>query len=164
MQQAELQLAVPYVVGLPIQVGDGGEFPQLELTLEELGVRPEQVRERLIRLESQRTRVRTPRGRLKERVRSVAEVRLSIRDPANGTAQEICYSTESQTDRRIFRTCIELRPWLSRPQVDKLMEPGDAALEEVTPVDVELIVHAESESRPKWQETEETSLPLSLLL
>ncbi|XP_038644662.1 uncharacterized protein si:ch211-196f5.2 [Scyliorhinus canicula] len=144
VQRAELQVPVPYVLALPIQLWEGGEIPRTELALEGLGIRPEEVRERLVRLESQRTRVRTAQGRLKERVLWAAEVSLQVRDPRTGGTQEIRCGSEGRPDRSFFRTRVELRPWISRTQVDWLTEADGAA--EGPPVGVELIVQTASDS------------------
>ncbi|XP_041036846.1 uncharacterized protein si:ch211-196f5.2 [Carcharodon carcharias] len=153
-QRADLQLpAAPWPLALPVQALEGGDP---DPALEGLGVWPEEeVRERLVRLESQRTRVRTPRGRLKERLCWSAEVRLRVGDPRAGGGREIRYGSEGRPDSGFFRTRVELRPWTSGTQVDRPQGADDAVVEEVEPAAAETLVDAETEPQPKWRETEQ---------
>ncbi|XP_078393732.1 uncharacterized protein LOC144677537 [Cetorhinus maximus] len=153
-QRAELQVpAAPWPLALPVRALEGGE---LDPALEGLGVWPEEeVRERLVRLESQRTWVRTPRGRLKERLRWSAEVRLRVGDPGAGGGREIRYGSEGQPNSGFFRTRVELRPWTGGTQVDRPQGADEAVAEEVEPAAAETLADAETEPQPKWRETEE---------
>lgn len=69
------------------------------------------VKERVVWVDTKRTRVRSKSGKLKEKEVSVLEVRVKALLPGQTKFQEVLYSTESHTDRSYCRSGIAFVPW-----------------------------------------------------
>ncbi|XP_064187296.1 uncharacterized protein si:ch211-196f5.2 [Anguilla rostrata] len=143
MLRSELQWEVPMWVSLPTEILNPElVFPFLDTTLAQLGIEKSAVKERVVWVDSKRTRVRKKSGKLKEKEVVVLEVRVKAQQPGNPQTQEILYSTESHTDRSYCRSSVAVQPWkLTQPENDN--QP------------VELIFAMDIEVQPKWKKTEE---------
>ncbi|XP_061094981.1 uncharacterized protein si:ch211-196f5.2 [Conger conger] len=143
MLRSELQWEVPMCVCLPIEILNHELIiPFLDTTLADLGIEKSAVKERVVWVDSTRTRVRKKSGKLKEKEVVVLEVRVKAQQPGNPQTQEILYSTESHTDRSYCRSAVAVQPWRqTEPEND--YQP------------VELTFAMDIELQPKWRKTEE---------
>lgn len=69
------------------------------------------VRERVVLVDTKRTRVKSRSGKLKEKEVSVLEIRVKAQLPGQNKCKEVLYSTESHTDRLFCRSGITFQPW-----------------------------------------------------
>lgn len=70
------------------------------------------VKERVVWVDTKRTRVKGKSGKLKkEKEVTVLEVRVKAQHPGERQSQEILYSTESHTDRSFCRSGVDILPW-----------------------------------------------------
>ncbi|XP_036378673.1 uncharacterized protein si:ch211-196f5.2 [Megalops cyprinoides] len=143
MVRAELQLEVPMCVSLPIEILSPEQaFPFLDTTLADLGIEHSAVKERVVWVDTKRTRVRNKSGKLKEKEVIVLEVRVKAQQPGEPETQEVLYSTETHTDRSYCCSSVAVLPWKhTHPEIDS--QP------------VEITVALDTEVQPKWQKTEE---------
>ncbi|XP_059380444.1 uncharacterized protein si:ch211-196f5.2 [Carassius carassius] len=146
MVRAELDWTVPMCVHLPIEVLSPDQaFPFLNTTLADLGIEESAVKERVVWVDTKRTRVKGKSGKLKEKEVTVLEVRVKAQHPGERQCQEVLYSTESHTDRSFCRSGVDIIPW-------RHTQPAE---NELQPVEMTLAVDTLSETKSKWQKTEE---------
>ncbi|KAI7792857.1 uncharacterized protein si:ch211-196f5.2 [Triplophysa rosa] len=146
MVRAELEWSVPMCVPLPIEVLNHDQaFPFLNTTLADLGIEESAVKERVVWVDTKHTRVKGRTGKLKEKEVTVLEVRVKAQHPGEPQSREVIYSTESHTDRSFCRSGVDVLPW-------RHTQPAE---NEHQPVEMILAVDTLSESKPKWQKTEE---------
>ncbi|XP_043082726.1 uncharacterized protein si:ch211-196f5.2 [Puntigrus tetrazona] len=146
MVRAELDWTVPMCVHLPIEVLNPDQaFPFLNTTLADLGIEESAVKERVVWVDTKRTRVKGKSGKLKEKEVTVLEVRVKAQHPGERQCQEVLYSTESHTDRSFCRSGVDISPW-------RHTQP---AQNELQPVEMTLALDAVSESKSKWQKAQE---------
>ncbi|XP_053477360.1 uncharacterized protein si:ch211-196f5.2 [Ictalurus furcatus] len=108
----EIEKEIPMRVSLPIEVMSPDQaFPFLNTTLADLGIDESAVKERVVWVDTKRTKVRSRSGKLKEKEVSVLEVRVKAQLPGQAKCQEVLYSTESHTDRSYCRSGIIFQPW-----------------------------------------------------
>ncbi len=69
------------------------------------------VKERVVWVDTKRTRVKGKSGKLKEKEVTVLEVRVKAQHPGERQCQEVLYSTESSTDRSFCRSGVDIIPW-----------------------------------------------------
>ncbi|XP_067234293.1 uncharacterized protein si:ch211-196f5.2 [Chanodichthys erythropterus] len=145
--RAELDWTVPMCVHLPIEILSLDQaFPFLNTTLADLGIEESAVKERVVWVDTKRTRVKGKSGKLKkEKEVTVLEVRVKAQHPGERQSQEILYSTESHTDRSFCRSGVDILPW-------RHTQPAE---NELQPVEMTLALDTVSESKSKWQKTEE---------
>ncbi|KAJ8374896.1 hypothetical protein SKAU_G00054760 [Synaphobranchus kaupii] len=143
MLRSELQWEVPMCVPLPIEILNPElVFSFLDTTLANLGIEKSAVKERVLWVDSKRTRVRKKSGKLKEKEVIVLEVRVKAQQPGEPQTQEILYSTESHTDRSYCRSSVAVLPW-KQTQPENDHQP------------VELTLALDIELQPEWKKTEE---------
>ncbi|KAK3551814.1 hypothetical protein QTP70_027240 [Hemibagrus guttatus] len=112
MIRSEMEKEIPLCVSLPIEVTSPEQtFPFLNTTLADLGIDESAVKERVVWVDTKRTRVRSRSGKFKEKEVSVLEVRVKAQLPGQTKCQEVLYSTESHTDRSYCRSGIAFLPW-----------------------------------------------------
>ncbi|XP_016390570.1 uncharacterized protein LOC107725707 [Sinocyclocheilus rhinocerous] len=146
MVWAELDWTVPMCVHLPIEVLNPDQvFPFLNTTLADLGIEESAVKERVVWVDTKRTRVKGKSGKLKEKEVTVLEVRVKAQLPGERQCQEVLYSTESHTDRSFCRSGVDIVPW-------RHTQPAENDLQ---PVEMTLALDTVSKSKSKWQKTEE---------
>ncbi|XP_016134005.1 uncharacterized protein [Sinocyclocheilus grahami] len=146
MVRAELDWTVPMCVHLPIEVLNLDQaFPFLNTTLADLGIEESAVKERVVWVDTKRTRVKGKSGKLKEKEVTVLEVRVKAQHPGERQCQEVLYSTESHTDRSFCRSGVDIIPW-------RHTQPAE---NERQPVEMTLALDTLSESKSNWQKTEE---------
>uniref|UniRef100_A0A3B3S3D7 Si:ch211-196f5.2 n=1 Tax=Paramormyrops kingsleyae TaxID=1676925 RepID=A0A3B3S3D7_9TELE len=142
MVRAELQWAVPMCVPLPVDMPSPEHFfPFLDGTLDDLGILPSEVREKVVWVDTTRTRVRSNSGELKEKEIVVLELRVKAQQPGQRQSQEIVYSTESQTQRSYCRKGPMTMPW-EDASAESRLKPA------------EMLLALDTELKPKWQKTE----------
>lgn len=69
------------------------------------------VKERVVWVDTKRTRVKGKSGKLKEKEVTILEVRVKAQHPGERQCQEVLYSTESNTDRSFCRSGVDIIPW-----------------------------------------------------
>lgn len=69
------------------------------------------VKERVVWVDTKRTRVKGKSGKLKEKEVTVLEVRVKAQHPGERQCQEVLYSTESHTDRSFCKSGVDIIPW-----------------------------------------------------
>lgn len=69
------------------------------------------VKERVVWVDTKRTRVKGRTGKLKEKEVTVLEMRVKAQHPGEPQSQEVIYSTESHTDRSFCRSGVDILPW-----------------------------------------------------
>ncbi|KAK7118199.1 hypothetical protein R3I94_021889 [Phoxinus phoxinus] len=145
--RAELDWTVPMCVHLPIEILNHDQaFPFLNTTLADLGIEESAVKERVVWVDTKRTRVKGKSGKLKkEKEVTVLEVRVKAQHPGERQCQEVLYSTESHTDRSFCRSGVDILPW-------RHTQPAE---NELQPVETTLALDTVSQSKSKWQKTEE---------
>lgn len=155
MQRSELCVPVPLCVPLPLELlCPDLAFPFLDLTLTDLGVDLASVRERVVWADSKRTRRRTASGKVREREALVLEVRVTVQRPGPGRqTQEILYGTETNSERRYCKTMMEVHPWIKSEGETQEEKPDRVPV--FTEPEVEVVFAVDTETRPKWQKTEE---------
>lgn len=79
------------------------------------------VKERVVWVDTKRTKVRSRSGKLKEKEVSVLEVRVKAQLPGQAKCREVLYSTESHTDRSYCRSGISFRPWTRTPAGEEIL-------------------------------------------
>ncbi|XP_041094796.1 uncharacterized protein si:ch211-196f5.2 [Polyodon spathula] len=154
MPRSEVCVAMPLCVPLPVEVLCPEQaFPFLDLTLTDLGVDPGSVRERVVWVDSKRTWSRSASGKVREREALVLEVRVTAQRPGpGGQTQEILYGTETHSQRRYFKTVMEVQPWIKSEGEEEKKPDGVPVFSEPA---VGVVFALDTETRPKWQKTEE---------
>ncbi|XP_008305768.1 uncharacterized protein LOC103376958 [Cynoglossus semilaevis] len=117
---------VPMSVVLPIQMQvdlTNQEFPFLDTTLADLGIKESEVKERVVWVDTKKTQVKNKAGRLKEKEITILEVRVKAQKPGDPALQEVLYSTEAHTDRSFCRTGMDILPWKQRYTEDNVLSP-----------------------------------------
>ncbi|XP_066578961.1 uncharacterized protein LOC136768588 [Amia ocellicauda] len=148
MVRSERQWQVPLCVSLPIELLEAEEpFPFLDTTLTDLGITPASVQERVVWMDSRRTRVRGRGGKLREREVLLLEVRVRAQRPGDPRSQEVLYSTETHTDRQYCRSTVSILPWRHSHS------EGVPVISDKEPL--EMVAAVDTESHPKWQKIEE---------
>ncbi|XP_016300126.1 uncharacterized protein LOC107656698 [Sinocyclocheilus anshuiensis] len=146
MVRAELDWTVPMCVHLPVEVLNPDQvFPFLNTTLADLGIEESAVKERVVWVDTKRTRVKGKSGKLMEKEVTVLEVRVKAQLPGERQCQEVLYSTESHTDRSFCRSGVDIVPW-------RHIQPAENDLQ---PVEMTLALDTVSQYKSKWQKTEE---------
>ncbi|KAL4616849.1 forkhead box protein P1-like [Arapaima gigas] len=108
----ELSWEVPICVPLPIEILNPEQaFPCLNSTLEDLGIVPSAVKERLVWVDNRHTQVRSKLGKLKEKEIMVLEVRVRAQRPGDPEVQEVVFGSEMHTDRAYCRSSVDILPW-----------------------------------------------------
>ncbi|XP_073686607.1 uncharacterized protein [Garra rufa] len=153
MLRAELDWAVPMCVHLPIEILNHEQaFPFLNTTLADLGIEESAVKERVVWVDTKRTRVKGKSGKLKEKEVTVLEVRVKAQHPGERQYQEVLYSTESHTDRSFCKSGVDIIPWRHTQPAENVLQP----------VEMTVALDTMSESKSKWQKTEEKQdLPIT---
>ncbi|XP_072570294.1 uncharacterized protein [Paramormyrops kingsleyae] len=112
MVLAEVLWEVPFCVRLPIEILNVEQaFPLLDSTLEDLGIARSAVEEKVVWVDSKRTRVKNKLGKLKEKEVVVLEVRVKAKRPGDPKTQEVTYRSETHSDRPYCHSSVDIRPW-----------------------------------------------------
>ncbi|XP_068604018.1 uncharacterized protein si:ch211-196f5.2 [Brachionichthys hirsutus] len=112
--RVELGWELPMSVTLPLQTHPDPaqqSFPFLHETLAGLDIQESEVKERVVWVDTKKTRVKNRAGKLKEKESTILEVRVKAQRPGEKRLQEVMYSAESHTDRSCCRTGMNILPW-----------------------------------------------------